>query len=234
MKPEVAELFLEGHSVLAQEGHDEFQFGHLSVIDRNRGEVWLKRGDRGLAGVGMDDLVAVSLDGRQVAGTGPVHSEIWLHLGIYAARPDVGCVVHSHSQPVVALSAAEAQWPVIDQYSAELSVGMRYYDRSGLIVTPELGASLAGALGDGRTCILRCHGALVADESVEAAVVGMVELKRAVEIQLMARCLGSLRSMPETDLVPMRQRFSQQKASRVGRMWSHLATAGSGEQPSSS
>src|SRR5687767_4774605 len=44
-----------------------------------------------------DDLVVVSLDGSVVEGAHRPSSETPLHLGVYAARPDIHGIAHVHS-----------------------------------------------------------------------------------------------------------------------------------------
>ena len=208
--------------MLAEQGHDELHFGHVSAIDRASGLIWIKRGDMGFRGVTEQQLVAIDLEGNRVHGDGPLHTEVWLHLGIYAARPDVNAIVHSHARPLIAYSAVEPVWPVIDQYTCEMSHGLCWYDHSGLIVTPQLGDNLAAALGSGRTCVLRSHGLVVADTSIEAAVVGTVEFGRSVDIQLTARMLGDVREMRKEDADAMLPRFLQRRDNRVNNMWRTL------------
>lgn len=219
MKFEHLDRFLVAHRVLAEQGHDELHFGHLSAIDRANGVMWIKRGDIGFAGVAERDLTAVDLTGKQVWGEGPLHTELWLHLSIYAARPDVQAIAHSHAPRVVAYSAVEPHWPIIDQYSAELSIGLSWYERSGLIITRDLGEKLARAVGEGRICVLRSHGLVVADTTIEGAVVGTVQFGRALEIQIMARQLGTVREMDPADSGPMCERFAGRRESRVRNMW---------------
>jgi L-fuculose-phosphate aldolase len=213
---------ITAHRVLAAQGHDELHLGHVSAIDRAAGVMWIKRGDSGFEGVTPADLQAIDLAGNCVQGEGPAHTEVWLHLGIYAKRHDVNAIVHSHARPLIAYSAVEPNWPIIDQYSCEMSHGLCYYDHSGLIVTRELGDQLAEAVGPGRTCVMRSHGLLVADASIEAAVVGAVEFGRSVDIQLMARALGTVRPMKQADVDEMLPRFIERHENRVRNMWRTL------------
>jgi ribulose-5-phosphate 4-epimerase/fuculose-1-phosphate aldolase len=217
-----AERLLEAHHILAEQGHDELHFGHLSAVDRKAGVMWIKRGDMGFRGITPDDLLAVDFEGNLVHGDAPLHTELWLHLSVYAARPDVNAIAHSHAPRVVAYSAVQPVWPVIDQYTCETSNGLCWYERSGLIVTRQLGENLARALGSGRTCILRSHGVLVADKSIEAAVVGTVQFGRSVEIQMAARMMGEVRPMPVEDELPMRERFLERRENRIKNMWGAL------------
>jgi L-fuculose-phosphate aldolase len=222
VKFEHLDRFLTAHRVLSEQGHDELHFGHLSAIDHANGVMWIKRGDMGFAGVRAEHLSAIDMNGERVAGEGPLHTELWLHLCIYAARPDVEAIAHSHAPRVVAYSAVDPEWTIIDQYSAEMANGLCWYERSGLIVTRELGEALARAVGSGRTCVLRSHGLVVADSSIEGAVVGTVEFGRSVEIALMARTLGKVRPMDPADAEPMRERFAGRKESRIRNMWGTL------------
>ena len=217
-----AERLIEAHHILAEQGHDELHFGHISAIDREAGVMWIKRGDSGFAGVALADMQAIDFNGKRVHGEGPEHTEVWLHLGVYAKRPDVNAIVHSHARPLIAYSAVEPKWPIIDQYTCEMSHGLCYYDHSGLIVSRELGDQLASAVGSGRTCVLRSHGLLVADASIEAAVVGAVEFGRSVDIQLMARALGTVRPMKQEDVEEMLPRFISRHENRVRNMWRTL------------
>jgi L-fuculose-phosphate aldolase len=217
-----AERLIEAHHILAEQGHDELHFGHISAIDHEAGVMWLKRGDSGFAGVTLADMQAIDFNGKRVHGEGPEHTEVWLHLGVYAKRPDVKAIVHSHARPLIAYSAVEPTWPIIDQYTCEMSHGLCYYDHSGLIVSRELGDQLATSVGSGRTCVLRSHGLLVADASIEAAVVGAVEFGRSIEIQLMARALGTVRPMKQEDVDEMLPRFISRHENRVRNMWRTL------------
>lgn len=46
--------------------------------------------------VGLDDLIVVDGQGKQLAGARKPFSELALHRAVYDARPEVGAVVHAH------------------------------------------------------------------------------------------------------------------------------------------
>jgi L-fuculose-phosphate aldolase len=54
--------------------------------------------------MGEDDLVTLSLTGEVVAGRREPSSERRVHLAVYAARPEVAAVVHTHSVHATAWS----------------------------------------------------------------------------------------------------------------------------------
>lgn len=223
--PDRRSVLLAAHAVLAAEGHDELHFGHVSWIDREAECVWLKRGDYSFSATGPDDLVCVDLNGRRLSGAGPLHSEVWLHLGIYAQRPDVASIAHSHAADLAAYSSVGPRWPVLDQYTLEMSHRLTFHDSPRLVIDAGLGSELANSLGDGRACFLRSHGALVADTSIEAAVVGIVELGRAVGIIRRARSLGDVTEMSPQEREAMLERFVARADNRIRNMWGQLMMA---------
>ena len=84
-----------------------------------------------------EDVCLVTLDGELVEGPAP-SVELPMHLAVYAARPDVGAVVHTHSPRATASPPA----PVAE-------------GRSG---TAELGAAVVAAVGEGHEVVMRDHG----------------------------------------------------------------------------
>src|SRR5438132_8493513 len=83
-------------------------FGHVSARHPARADRFLmsKRMAPGLVGAG--DIREFGLDGELIDKTGePVFLERFIHSAIYAARPDVHSVVHSHSSTIVAFSVSD-------------------------------------------------------------------------------------------------------------------------------
>jgi ribulose-5-phosphate 4-epimerase/fuculose-1-phosphate aldolase len=70
-------------------------FGHVSarIPGTNRFYISTRRSP-GLAE--EDHLLVIDTDGKVLSGDGMPNSEFWIHARIYAARPDVGAVVHAH------------------------------------------------------------------------------------------------------------------------------------------
>src|SRR5262245_66460200 len=48
-----------------------------------------------------DTLLVIDTEGSIVDGDGEPNSEFWIHARVYAARPDVGGVVHAHPDACV-------------------------------------------------------------------------------------------------------------------------------------
>lgn len=180
--------------ILAMHGHGDFTLGHISV--REGDVVHMKRNGIGLEEVTPADVVTIDLDANRVAGEGRIHLEAVLHTEVYKARPDVRSVVHTHPKFATAFGTTDAQLEMLNHDAVLFKEGLAYFDDTAeLIINREQGASVARALGDKRVAIMRGHGVLVVGASIPWAVVTALTLERVIEIQAIARQLGSLRPM---------------------------------------
>src|ERR1700730_15604155 len=93
--------------ILAAEGQGDMVWGHVSVRDPDGRGLWMKAAGLGLEEITRDDLVLIDREGTVLAGQRPRHSEFPIHTEVMAARPDTGCVVHTHARAPVAFAAVE-------------------------------------------------------------------------------------------------------------------------------
>ena len=103
-------------------------------------------------------LLTVDLDGRVVDGDGTPNSELWIHARIYAARPDVGSVVHAHPLACIALTQIGQPHRVVHNSAGVFGEGVPEYERIGLIRSRELGDDLARSLGGSAAVMMRVPG----------------------------------------------------------------------------
>uniref|UniRef100_A0A8C6Y8N1 Alpha-adducin n=1 Tax=Naja naja TaxID=35670 RepID=A0A8C6Y8N1_NAJNA len=107
-----------------------------------------------------------------------------LHSAIYAARPDVKCIVHIHTPAGAAVSAMKRGLLPISPEA--LSLGeVAYHDYHGILVNEEEKALIQKNLGPkSKVLILRNHGLVSVGESVEEAFYYIHNLVVACEIQV--------------------------------------------------
>jgi ribulose-5-phosphate 4-epimerase/fuculose-1-phosphate aldolase len=97
----VGEL-VTANRVLANEGFLD-ALGHLSRRHPGRPERYLLSCSRSPALVSADDIMALDLDNNPLDPRGrPMYAEGSVHGSVYAARPEVNSVWHSHAQPLIA------------------------------------------------------------------------------------------------------------------------------------
>lgn len=119
-----------------------------------------------------------------------------IHSAIHEARPDVGCVIHTHSWASMAVSALDCGLLPITQTAMRfLKIG--YHDYQGVVLDTAEQQSLVRDLGQGEALILRNHGALVVGRTVGEAFNWMHRLELACRSQVAAMSCGApLRPVP--------------------------------------
>ena len=206
---------VEACRVLAAADQGDLIWGHVSVRRAERPEVvYIKPAGMGLEEMGPDDVISVDLSGRKIAGRHPLHVEVFIHTEIMRARPEVTSVVHTHPPHAVAFGSLDRPLLPVGHEGALFCEGLPVFDRtSDLIVTPELGGSLARTLGDHHAALLRNHGIVTSGRSMEESVMTALLLEKACKVQLLAEAAGGPRvvSTPE-DALAKRQRLYRPQA----------------------
>ncbi|GAD22290.1 class II aldolase/adducin family protein [Acidovorax sp. MR-S7] len=113
-----------------------------------------------------------------------------IHSAVHHARPEVDCVIHTHSWASMAVSALECGLLPITQTAMRfLKIG--YHDYQGVVLDTAEQASLIADLGQGEALILRNHGALTVGRTVGEAFNWMHRLELSCRAQLGAMSAGS-------------------------------------------
>nr|XP_010589644.1 alpha-adducin isoform X4 [Loxodonta africana] len=138
--------------------------------------------------VTASSLVKINLQGdvvdRGSTNLGVNQAGFTLHSAIYAARPDVRCVVHIHTPAGAAVSAMKCGLLPISPEA--LSLGeVAYHDYHGILVDEEEKVLIQKNLGPkSKVLILRNHGLVSVGETVEEAFYYIHNLVVACEIQV--------------------------------------------------
>ena len=178
--------------VLVEEGHDDFTRGHVSMrLPDNPKLFFMKPHSMGLDEITVANILTIDLEGNVVAGTSRRHSEVYIHSEILKARPDLNCVIHTHSPYIVALSGIGRPIRAYSQPGALFcgEVGL-YTDTIALIRSHAMGAGVAKALGPHRAAFLKNHGTAVTGKTIEEAVIGAIMLEHAAMIQMTVEAAG--------------------------------------------
>ncbi|KAL2099616.1 hypothetical protein ACEWY4_004010 [Coilia grayii] len=138
--------------------------------------------------VSASSLVKINLQGEIVdrgsTNLGVNQAGFMLHSAIYAARPDVKCIVHIHTPAGAAVSAMKCGLLPISPEALALGE-VAYHDYHGILVDEEENVLIQKNLGP--TCkvlILRNHGLVSVGETVEEAFYYIHNLVTACEIQV--------------------------------------------------
>lgn len=137
-------------------------------------------------------LVKVDLQGK-IVGETPYSvnpAGFTIHSAVHAARPDVACVLHTHTRAGVAVSVQADGLLPLSQTSLFPLTSLAYHDYEGVALNEEEKPRLVADLGDRNFMILRNHGLLTVGPTVADAFLAMYVLETACQIQLAAQATG--------------------------------------------
>jgi ribulose-5-phosphate 4-epimerase/fuculose-1-phosphate aldolase len=139
-------------------------------------------------------LVKIDKDGSVVddpTGLGVNRAGFVIHGCVHAARPEVNCVIHTHTRAGVAVSAQKCGLLPLSQHALRVYGMLTYHDYEGIALDLDERTRLARDLGPGSLAmILRNHGLLTLGQTVAEAFELMYYLDCACQIQIDALAGG--------------------------------------------
>ena len=181
------------YRLIAMYGWDDLVFTHISARVPGPDEHFL------INAYGMlfeemtaSSLVKVDLAGEKVLDSPhPVNpAGFVIHSAVHEARPDVGCVVHTHTKAGVAVSAQADGLLPISQVSLFPYASLGYHDYEGVALNDDEKPRLVADLGSNNALILRNHGLLTTGATIADAFLNMYALETACQTQIMAQSSG--------------------------------------------
>lgn len=128
-----------------------------------------------------------------------------IHSAVHELRPEVGCVIHTHTPAGIAVSALECGILAISQSSMRFS-RIAYHDYEGVAFNEGEKERLAADLGDAEVMVLRNHGLLACGAGIPQAFNNIFRLERICQTQLLAMACNSPLRMPAQELVSLSNR----------------------------
>lgn len=146
-------------------------------------------------------LVKVDRNGEAVDPEAPQvnASGFALHAAIHEERPDLGCVIHLHTEDGVAVSAQADGLRPLSQHAMALHGRIAYHDYNGIAMDLDDRMRLVYTLGDRPAMILRNHGTLAVGETCADALMVAYYLEKACSVQVRAMAGGQDLSIPDED-----------------------------------
>ncbi|MYE20342.1 MAG: class II aldolase/adducin family protein [Rhodospirillales bacterium] len=132
------------------------------------------------------NLVKIDIDGNILDDTPhEINSAGYtIHSAVHLAREDAMCVMHTHTEAGMAVSALEDGLTYTNQDSMMFYGRVAYHDFEGLAFDLSERERLVSDLGDKKVMILRNHGLLTTGVSVADAWVQMFYLEKVCSTQL--------------------------------------------------
>lgn len=191
LKKNVFEANLE----LVRRGMVIYTWGNVSGIDRDRGLVVIKPSGVDYDTMKWQDMTVVDLEGNVVEGEYRASTDTPTHLELYRAFPQIGGVVHTHSdnavafaqagQPIPALGTTHADYfygeiPCTRALTAE-EIANDYEKNTGTVIVNTFhGIDPMAVPG----CVVRNHGPFAWGKSPSEAVYHSVVMDKIAEMAI--------------------------------------------------
>lgn len=177
---------------LLQSGCTIETWGNISLIDRENSLIYITPSGMDYTTMGPDDICICDLNGTLVEGTRKPSVELGLHLAVYASRPEVGCVLHTHPIYSTIFSCmGEDIPPLIDEAAQALGDVVRTTTCYALPASQALADQCIMALGQSaNACLLQSHGAVCVGKDLKGAFKVSTVLEATAQIYHLIRATG--------------------------------------------
>jgi L-fuculose-phosphate aldolase len=146
------------------------------------------------------DMVIVDLQGRQLAGSRKVTSEISMHLAVYQHREDVEAVIHSHPPIATAFACAGRALDEMLCQEAVMTLGVVPLAKYATTGTEEVAASIIPLIPEHEAILMANHGVVSYGKSLLEAFLKMETVEHLAHIGLVTHQLGTAQPL-RTDQV---------------------------------
>lgn len=158
-------------------------------------------------GLKTSDLVTMNCEGEIVEGKRKPSSEAMLHQEIYKARPDIGAVIHTHSNFACAFAVAQERIPPVLEEAAQLIGGPVEVARYAMPGSLQLAQNAVKALENRNAVLLANHGAVGAGRSLNEALTVAILVEKLAQVFLGAKLLGTPHILDDLETKILRENF---------------------------
>jgi L-ribulose-5-phosphate 4-epimerase len=170
--------------------------------------------------VAPGDMIEVDLNGAIVAGEMKIPEETPIHAAVYQKRDDVNAVIHMHPHYAIIPSMVGKELITVCHHASIFGQAVPLYPDSQKIVNFEQANLLADILGKARAVVMKGHGAVVAEASVEAVFLAAMHLEENARLLVEASAIGEPIPLPEEEL--RRAAASTFKTMSILKSWSYF------------
>jgi ribulose-5-phosphate 4-epimerase/fuculose-1-phosphate aldolase len=131
-------------------------------------------------------LIKIDIDGNNVEGGGePVNrGGFAIPSTIHKARPDVACVIHTHTIAGCAVSMQKDGLLPLNQHALQVIGDIAYHDYEGTGRSDGERARFLADFGDKHIMVLRNHGLFIIGRTIAEAFISTYRMERACAMQL--------------------------------------------------
>lgn len=223
----IKDLVTANHIVAAEGVCDTF--GHVTMRHPDRADRYLMSCSRAPELVSAEDIIEFDLDSnpfgdneRLLYGERPIHGEI------YKARPDVHAIVHNHAHEIIPFGVTNTPVKALLHVAAIIGqevpiwdIRDHFGDTDLLVTSQDRAESLAAALGDRPSILMRGHGCVTVGPTIVHAVAVAIYLMVNARLQEKAAAMGEVKYLSPGEIEAASKIMGHPIA--VARVWEHLS-----------
>ena len=175
------------YRLIAHFGMDDLILGHISARVPGAEDQFLIN-PMGLLfnEVTASSLLKIDIDGNQIEPSEyePNRAGFIIHSAIHMARPDARCVLHTHTEDSIAVSAQEEGLLPLSQWALRFYGNLAYHDYEGVSLDLDERERLQRDIGQQQVLVLRNHGLLTVGRNVAEAFSLTYYFEQAARAQL--------------------------------------------------
>lgn len=168
--------------------------------------------------IGVDDIVLIQPDGFVEPGQRKPSSEWRLHQAVYAARADVGAVVHTHSMHATVLACAGREIPAFHYMVAAAGGDTVPLVRYATFGSEKLSDHVAKGLKKHNACLIANHGLVAVGSNCASALELAGEVEVLAEHYWKVLAIGKPKLLSKKEMLQVSKLFKGygQKAQSAG------------------
>lgn len=191
--------------------------GNASGIDRKQGLVIIKPSGMDYDKMRPADMVVTDLEGGKIKGKWKPSVDLPHHLYLYKHRPEIGGVIHTHSNYATSFALLGRSIPVYltalaDEFGVEIPCAP-YVDNVG----DHIGEAILKHMGKAPAILLAQHGAFAWGPTPREALKAAVMLEDVAKTVHLALLLGKPEPLPPEEVQKWYDRYHTTYGQEKGR-----------------
>lgn len=154
------------------------------------------------------DIVEMTLEGTPVNATRPPSSEWRFHRDLYAARDDIGALIHTHAPFATTLACLDRTIPAFHYMVAKAGGADIRCAGYATFGTQALSDQVVAAMGGRKACLMSHHGMIAAGPTLDAALGLAVEVEQLAEMYWRALQIETPTLLDDEEMARVARRFA--------------------------
>lgn len=188
--------------------------GNISIRLDN-GFIAIKPSGMNYSKIHKNQISIVSLNGKKISGLNP-SSDLQMHIDIYINRPEINCVIHTHSHYATVMSMLNKSLKIIttmqaDHFGKEIFC-MPYLNHRKENIGKKFTKTKENVV------LLERHGALLVDKDPRKALVKMIALEEIARINFHSLFLPKkIKSLKSKDVDSLNTYYSKKYGQKLSK-----------------